>query len=99
MKTHKIIPTMEKTLSHLQPQHVWEHFEDICQVPRPSKKEDQIIEFLLEFGKKHNLETKRDEIGNVLICKPATPGMENRKNCCVAVTHGYGLRKEHGNKA
>jgi dipeptidase D len=70
---------MEKTLTHLNPKSVWDHFEDICKVPRPSKKEEKIIEFLLEFGKKHNLETKRDEIGNVLISKPATAGMENRK--------------------
>ncbi len=66
-------------LSGLEPKIVWRYFEEICQVPRPSKKEDKIIEFLMDFGKKHNLETKRDEIGNVLIKKPATPGKENLK--------------------
>ncbi|MDQ2178610.1 aminoacyl-histidine dipeptidase [Marinifilum sp. D714] len=70
---------MENILSKLEPKEVWKHFEDICQVPRPSKKEEKIIEFLIEFGKKNNLETKRDEIGNVLIKKPATPGKENLK--------------------
>lgn len=70
---------MEKILSHLAPSEVWKHFEDICQIPRPSKKEDQIIKFLLGFGKKHKLETKRDEIGNILISKPATPGKEHLK--------------------
>jgi len=70
---------MKKILDTLQPTEVWRHFEDICQVPRPSKKEDQIIEFLIEFGKKNNLETKRDEIGNILIKKPATHGKENLK--------------------
>jgi dipeptidase D len=70
---------MKNILTELQPTEIWKHFEDICQVPRPSKKEEQIIEFLLEFGKKNNLETKRDEIGNVLIKKPATPGKENLK--------------------
>ncbi|NOU61729.1 aminoacyl-histidine dipeptidase [Marinifilum caeruleilacunae] len=70
---------MENILDQLQPKSVWAHFEDICQVPRPSKKEEKIIEFLLDFGKKHNLETKRDEIGNVLIKKPATPGKEDLK--------------------
>lgn len=70
---------MKRILSELQPTAIWEHFEDICQVPRPSKKEDRIIAFLMDFGKKHNLETKRDEIGNVLISKPATAGKENIK--------------------
>ncbi len=68
---------MKRVLSGLEPKAVWEHFEDICQIPRPSKKEEKIIEFLLEFGKKHNLETKRDTIGNVLITKPATPSKEH----------------------
>lgn len=70
---------MKRILAELQPSEIWKHFEDICQIPRPSKKEDRIIDFLMEFGKKHNLHTKRDEIGNVLITKPATPGKENRK--------------------
>ncbi|HKK69155.1 MAG TPA: hypothetical protein VJ946_13120, partial [Bacteroidales bacterium] len=66
-------------LSHLEPENVWKHFEAITQVPRPSKKEDKIIEFLLNFAKEHNLNAKRDDIGNVLISKPASPGYENRK--------------------
>jgi len=70
---------MENILNKLEPKEVWKHFEDICQVPRPSKKEEKIIEFLIEFGKKNSLETKRDEIGNVLIKKQATPGKENLK--------------------
>jgi len=68
-----------RVLEKLEPKVVWNYFEDICQVPRPSKKEEKIIDFLLDFGKKNNLETKRDEIGNVLIKKPATPGKENLK--------------------
>ncbi|MCG8533264.1 MAG: hypothetical protein MI749_21775, partial [Desulfovibrionales bacterium] len=66
-------------LSNLEPKAVWQYFEDICQVPHPSKQEDKMIEFLLDFAKKNNLSAKRDEIGNVLITKPATPGYENRK--------------------
>jgi len=66
-------------LSGLEPKVIWDHFEDICQVPRPSKREEKIIEFLMDFGKKLNLETKRDEIGNVLIKEPATAGKENLK--------------------
>ncbi|RUT77845.1 aminoacyl-histidine dipeptidase [Ancylomarina longa] len=70
---------MKNILTELSPKEIWAHFEDICKVPRPSKKENQIIEFLLNFGKANNLETKRDEIGNVLIKKPATPGKEKLK--------------------
>lgn len=61
----------------LKPEAVWGYFEEICQVPRPSKKEGKIIAYLLEWAKKHNLEARRDEAGNVVIKKPATPGREN----------------------
>jgi len=67
-------------LSNLEPKNVWQYFEQITQVPRPSKKEEKIIEFLLNFAKENNLEAKRDEIGNVLIKKPASPGRENVKS-------------------
>ena len=63
----------------LKPQGVFHYFAEICKVPRPAKKEEKIIAYLQAFGKKHNLETLTDEVGNVLIKKPATPGMENRK--------------------
>lgn len=66
-------------LKNLQPQLVWQYFEEICKIPRPSKKEEKMIQFLLDFGQKHQLETKRDKIGNVLIKKPATKGKENLK--------------------
>lgn len=56
---------------------VWDYFEQICQVPRPSKHEGKIIEFITGFGKKHGLETKRDAIGNILIKKPGTKGLEH----------------------
>ncbi|WP_346854677.1 aminoacyl-histidine dipeptidase [uncultured Draconibacterium sp.] len=65
-----------KKLSTLVPQPLFNYFEDICQVPRPSKKEEKIRAFLLDFAGKNNLESKTDEIGNVLILKPATQGME-----------------------
>lgn len=67
-------------LSELQPQELWSHFEAICQVPRPSKKEEKIIEFLMKFGEDNELEVQKDHIGNVLIKKPATPGRENVKS-------------------
>ena len=63
----------------LQPRQVWEQFDAITRVPRPSKKEEQIIEFLIDFARKHNLEHQRDEIGNVVIRKPATAGYEQRE--------------------
>ncbi|MFA5648090.1 MAG: aminoacyl-histidine dipeptidase [Bacteroidales bacterium] len=65
-------------LEKLKPVEVWKYFAEILEIPRPSKKESQIIAYLLEFGKKHNLETLTDEAGNVLIRKPGTKGMENR---------------------
>ncbi len=68
-----------KVFEGLKPQEVWEQFEKITQIPRPSKKEEKIIKFLLDFGKQLNLETNRDSIGNIVIKKPATKGMENRQ--------------------
>lgn len=69
---------MEK-LSHLEPRELWKYFEQICKIPRPSKKEDQIIQYLLDFAEKHNLESKKDKAGNLLIKKPAIPGKEHLK--------------------
>ncbi|HKJ44080.1 MAG TPA: aminoacyl-histidine dipeptidase [Sunxiuqinia sp.] len=65
-----------RKLEKLQPQPLWNYFEDICQVPRPSKKEEKIRQFLLDFAAANQLEAKSDDIGNVLIRKPATPGKE-----------------------
>lgn len=70
---------MNKELLGLKPERLWYYFAQILQIPRPSKKEEKIVEYLLGFGKKFELETLTDEVGNVLIRKPATPGMENRK--------------------
>lgn len=61
----------------LTPQPLFNYFEAICGVPRPSKKEEKIRQFLLHFAKENKLEAKTDDAGNVLILKPATPGMEN----------------------
>ena len=63
--------------SELQPALVFEQFAKINEIPRPSKHEENMIEYLKEFGKSHNLETLVDETGNVLIRKAATPGHEN----------------------
>ncbi len=63
----------------LQPAIIWKYFKDILEIPRPSKKEEKIIKYLMDFGKVHNLETLQDKTGNVLIRKNATAGMENKK--------------------
>ena len=63
----------------LEPRQVWEQFEAITKVPRPSKKEERIIEFLIDFAKQHQLEWQRDDVGNVVIRKPATAGYEDHE--------------------
>ncbi|UKN02430.1 aminoacyl-histidine dipeptidase [Paracrocinitomix mangrovi] len=63
----------------LEPKIVWNHFEDLNAVPRPSKKEERIRKFMMDFGNGLGLETLEDAIGNVIIKKPASAGMENRK--------------------
>ena len=69
---------MSEILS-LAPQNVWKHFHSITQIPRPSGHLEKIQAFLLDFGKKADVETFQDEAGNIIYRKPATPGMENRK--------------------
>lgn len=70
---------MAQEIIHLEPKEVWGNFYQLTQVPRPSKHEEKIQEFMMNFGKSLGLETEKDAVGNVLIRKPATPGMENRK--------------------
>ena len=70
---------MNEELLTLKPEKVWYYFREILNIPRPSKKEEKIREYLKKFGEKHNLETIEDDTGNILIRKPATKGMENRK--------------------
>jgi dipeptidase D len=70
---------MSQEIRNLEPKVLWNKFADLNAVPRPSKKEERVIEFMKDFGKRLNLETFEDEIRNVIIRKPATPGMENRK--------------------
>ena len=67
------------TILSLAPQNVWKHFYSLTQIPRPSGHMEKVTEFLINFGKGLGLESFVDEAGNVIIRKPATPGMENRK--------------------
>ncbi len=66
-------------LSKLTPQIIWKNFYSLTRIPRPSKREEKAAMFIEKFGRDLGLESFRDEIGNVIIRKPATPGMENRK--------------------
>ncbi len=65
------------TIKDLKPSAIWGYFYDITQIPRPSKKEEKIRAYLLDFAKKFNLQAKQDKVGNILITKPATPGKED----------------------
>ena len=67
------------SIKDLDPQIVWKNFYGLTQIPRPSKHEAQVIEYLYNWGKEHGLETLKDETGNIIIRKPATPGFENRR--------------------
>ena len=70
---------MSNAVRNLEPKIVWNHFADLNAVPRPSKKEERVIQFMVDFGKKLNLDTFVDKVGNVIIKKLATKGLEDRK--------------------
>lgn len=70
---------MNSEVRALEPKVLWNKFADLNAVPRPSKKEERVIQFMKDFGASLGLATEIDEVGNVLIKKPATPGMEDRK--------------------
>lgn len=69
---------MSTAIRELEPKVVWNFFADLNAVPRPSKKEERVIQFMMDFGKSLGLETSKDEVGNVLIKKPATAGKESK---------------------
>ncbi|RUT77924.1 aminoacyl-histidine dipeptidase [Ancylomarina longa] len=77
---------MSKEILSLEPKAIWENFYSLTQIPRPSKHEDAIQDFMLKFGQDLGLETIKDATGNIIIKKPATAGMENRK-CVVMQGH------------
>ena len=66
------------TIRDLEPKLIWEQFDDITRVPRPSKREEKIIEWLVAFAQKHDIEYQKDDTGNVVMRMPATAGYENR---------------------
>lgn len=67
------------SVRELEPKVLWNHFADLNAVPRPSKKEERVIQFMMDFGNELGLKTIKDKVGNVIIYKPASSGMENRK--------------------
>lgn len=69
---------MQSAIEKLEPRALWQNFARLNAVPRPSKKEERVIQFIKNFGEELGLETRVDETGNVVIKKPASPGMENR---------------------
>lgn len=66
-------------IRNLEPKMVWDIFYDLTRIPRPSKKEKRVIDYVVNFGKEHKLETIVDKTGNVVLRKPATEGMEKKK--------------------
>jgi len=68
-----------RNIAELDPKPLWKHFARLCEIPRPSKHEDKVVEYIVGFCNERGLEVQLDNIGNVIIKKPATPGMENRK--------------------
>ncbi len=89
---------MNKEIFKLEPTAVWKNFHSLTQIPRPSHHEDRIQQFMVDFGNTHGLETIKDEVGNIIIRKPATPGMENRKGI-VLQTHLDMVPQKNSDKA
>lgn len=69
---------MGNILGGLKPELLWNHFEEICSIPHPSRKEQKLAHYVIGFAKNNNLEYETDEFGNIVIRKPATPGYENK---------------------
>ncbi len=70
---------MSNEIRSLEPQALWNNFADLNEIPRPSKKEEKVRQFMVDFGENLGLKTIVDPVGNVIIKKPASKGMENRK--------------------
>ena len=74
---------MKEIIQELEPKRVWKHFYDLNQIPRCSKHEEKVSQFVLDFAKKLGLKYKTDEVGNIIISKPASPGMEDRPTAVI----------------
>jgi dipeptidase D len=87
---------MNEAIRQLQPAALWNHFADLNAVPRPSKKEERVIQFIKSFGEGLKLPTTTDAVGNVIIKKPATKGLEN-KETVVLQSHLDMVHQKNGN--
>ncbi len=74
---------MHTNLNELRPAALWQNFAALNAIPRASKKEERVIQFMIDFGNRLNLQTFKDDIGNVIIKKPATAGMHDRQTVCL----------------
>jgi dipeptidase D len=74
---------MANALKGLKPEKVWHYFEEICSHPHPSKHEEKLAAYIVEWAKEKKFDVKTDKLGNIAIRKPATPGMENRKGVVI----------------
>jgi dipeptidase D len=70
-------------LTGIEPKNLWRNFEGLCSVPHPSKKEEKIIAYIEKWADSNGFEHEKDEVGNLVVRKPATPGMENRLPVCI----------------
>jgi dipeptidase D len=73
----------ERILGAIEPKEVWYYFEEITKYPRPSKQEEKIAAYIKGWAKDQGFELQEDKLGNFVVRKPATPGMENRKPVCI----------------
>ncbi|MBQ6269814.1 MAG: aminoacyl-histidine dipeptidase [Bacteroidetes bacterium] len=74
---------MSNPLANLEPKEAFYYFGELTKYPRPSKKEDKAVAFVEAWAKENNLELEKDKRGNIIIRKPATPGMENKQSVCI----------------
>ncbi len=87
---------MNQDIRTLEPSALWNNFADLNAIPRPSKKEEQVIAFMVAFGKKLGLETIVDPIQNVIIKKTGHSWYGKQENHRNAITFGYGASKKCG---
>ena len=69
-------------ISTLSPAPLWQFFDKICSIPHPSKHEEALAQYIINWATEQGFDVRRDPTGNVFIKKPATPGMENKKLQC-----------------
>ena len=70
---------MSSKVRELQPSNLWNRFADLNSIPRPSKHEEKVCAWIVEWAKEKGLEVEQDQVDNIIIRKPATPGMEDRQ--------------------